>query len=80
MSRFVVGEMFWPSGSKGPRHQLHIDVVVLDSADCYRRMAGWSSEGFRLTDRRRLGDHGVFESLRNRAHGYAAILEQEYGP
>ena len=75
--RFVVREFTWIGSSHAPEQ---IDVNVLDSQDCYRRLAGWTSHAMSRRDRRQLGPDGVREALRNRAHGYAAILEHELNP
>ena len=66
--------MFWhATRHAGPQ----FDVYVYDSAYCYERVAFWSSIGWSARDKKRIGFDGVCEALRNRAAGYAAILEHK---
>lgn len=72
--RYLVAEVEgWPIRAEGVRRASWspmLSVSVLDSAYCYREVARWNQENERpgtVTEKR--------ERMRNRAAGFAAMLE-----
>lgn len=73
--RYIVAETAWQGGTnhKTP----HLDVAVLDRAYCHVEVWWETTMGESMRVRRQLGDAGLLEALRNRAHGVAAMMEAE---